>query len=197
MIPFKKYMGESHTPDWIDSDATVVSFTSLEKLLFERPNLEYVLIAPTNLNARRENETIRSYFQENRCSLYPVAISNKNAHGRIYVVTKKSHVRSQDFRETISDAYYQLKNFSAVYTNGNTIRVLSNENVQTVNEEASVTRFQQILGTIYGKKTTMHGLEVAINEDVQYHFRKNNLISYPLTEHDLQYSKNWNDFLND
>jgi hypothetical protein len=156
-----------------------------------------VLIAPVNLNARRENETVRAYFQENRTSLYPVAIGNKRSHGRIYVAVKKPHVRSQDFRESISDAYYKLSNFNAIYTNAASLKVLCNSNVTNIAEEASITKFQEILSNIYGKKTTIYGLEVALNEDVKYHFRKNNLVSYPITEYDLQHSKNWNIFLND
>jgi hypothetical protein len=197
MIPFKKYLGESHAPDWIDSDATVVSFTSLEKLLFERTNLEYCLIVPKNLNARRENETIRSYFSEQRVGLYPVAVGNKKSYGRMYVVTKKPHTKSQDFREMVSDAYYLLENFHAIYTNGCTIKTLIDAQIKNLNEEPSISKFQEIVSSVFGKKTSFYGLEIPINEEIQYHFRKNNLIPYPLTEYDLKYSKNWNDFLND
>ena len=197
MIPFKKYLGESHAPDWIDSDATVVSFTSLEKLLFERTNLEFAVVAPINLNARRENEAIRSYFQENRVALYPIAVSNKKFHGRVYVATKKPHTRSQDFRESISTAYYALNNFNAIYSGTNTLKVLRDACVTNLQEETSISKIQEILTQFYGKKTIIHGVEIALNEDTKYHFRKNNLISYPITEHDLQYSKNWNNLLND
>jgi hypothetical protein len=197
MIPFKKYLGESHSPDWIDSDATVVSFTSLEKLLFERNNLEYSIFVPRNLNARRENEKIRSYFQEQRTSLYPVAVGHKRGHGRIYVAIKKPHTRSNDFREMVSDAFYGLQNFDAIYTSGTSIKTLTCDGVKVFNEEASISKFQEIVSEFYGKRTTFYGLEVAINEEIKYHFQKNNLVSYPLTEYDFKYSKNWNNFLND
>lgn len=197
MVPFKKYLGEMHSPDWIDSDATVLSQTGLEKLLFERPNLEYCFVVPRNLNSSKDNQKIRSYFQENRMMLYPVAATNKREHGRVYVVTKKPHTRSQDFRESISDAFYQLQNFDAIYTNGNTIRTLDKNGTHSINEQPSITVFQQLIGNTFGKKMTLHGVEVPINEDIEYFFRTNNLIVLPLTSHDRQYSKNWNDFLND
>ena len=197
MIPFKKYLGETESPDWINSDATVLSFTSLEKLLFERPNLEYCILVPHKLNDRRVHQELRAYFQEQRCSMYPVATRNRKQHGRTYVITKKPHTRSQDFREMVSDGYYALDTFGAIYTNGTTIKVLDKSNISEIQEEASISKFQEIASNILGKKTTFLGVEVALNEDTKYHFRNNNLISYPITNYDRQYAKNWNDFLND
>ena len=189
-------MGEPHVPDWIDSDATVLSFTCLEKLLFERSNIEYCIVVPRNLGGRRENETIREYFQEQRTSLYPIAVGNKRNHGRVYALVKKPHTRSQDFREMVSDAFYKLENFDAIYSNGSSIKTLTSEGVKVLGEEASISKFQEIVSAFCGKKTSFYGVEIAINEEIKYHFGKNNLVSYPLTEYDLKYSKNWNNFLN-
>lgn len=197
MMPFKKYLGEPISPDWIDPDATLLSQTSLEKLMFERPTLEYCIVVPNNLNSRRDHDTIRMHFRESRHAMYPIAASNKQQYGRVYMIAKKPHTRSQDFREMVSDAYYALGNFDAVYTNGTTIKTLRDSAIQTIEEQPSITKFQEIISEMLGKKTKLHGVETAINEDIEYHFRNNNLISYPLTNHDRQYAKNWNDYLND
>lgn len=197
MIPFKKYVGTGDTPDWFDADATIISRTSLEKLMFDRPTLEYCLIAPDDLKKRSVHESIRAHFHENRHALYSIPTRNKRSHGRIYMVVAKPHTASRDFRDTISDAYDSLKNFSAVYTDGGTIKILSRGAVKKIDEQPSISKFQEILTEVYGKKTELLGVEVPLNEDTEYHFRKNNLIVYPLTNYDRQHSKNWNNYLND
>ena len=197
MIPFKKYVGTGDTPDWFDADATVISRTSLEKLMFDRPTLEYCLIAPDDLKKRLVHESIRAHFHKNRHALYSIPTRNKRSHGRIYMVVAKPHTASRDFRDTISDAYDALNNFSAVYTDGNTIKILSRGAVKKIEEQPSISKFQEILSEMYGKKTELLGVEVPLNEDTEYYFRKNNLIVYPLTNYDRQHSKNWNNYLND
>lgn len=197
MIPFKKYVGTGETPDWFDADATVISRTSLEKLMFERPDYEYCIIVPHNLQMRAVHENVRVYFQNHRYSLYPIAARNRKQYGRIYMTGIKPHVASKDFRDTISDAYDNLKNFTAIYTNGKIVKVLGENGVKTYEEPPSISKFQEIVTEILGKKTEILGVEVPLNEDTQYHFNKNNLVAYPLTNYDRQHAKNWNNYLND
>lgn len=197
MIPFKTYIGELHSKhDWIDSDSTLLSNQAIENLLFEKKECDGCFIIPKNIISKSNNDNIRKYFKENRLPLYPVAVKNKNTHGRIYLTFKKPQTSSVDFKEFLSNSYYENKNFDLIYFTKNTIKILKNSKVSSLTEEKGIVLFEKLISEILEKKTSLVGLEIPINDDVKYYFTENNLLCYPLSNYDFKNSKNWKTILN-
>jgi hypothetical protein len=163
----------------------------MRSLLFGKPNNEYCLIIPHDLRSKKFQDSIQETFGQQDYSLYPLACRDKKQVGRLFVVCKKANTPSMDFKEMVTDAYYHLKNFSVVHALPSSMSFLHRKNLDRSDQSPSLVAFEGYVHAVHARTVKICGLEVALNEQAVGVFRKQNLISYPLSSQELRTAKNW------
>ena len=181
MLNFSQYTNEQKIDSYLNEDR-VISKTALEKLLVQKDGAEFCLLKTT------DPMLLREHFRTIRHPLYPIAATENGTPTRVYAVFKKPKQTSETFREIVNEAFYSLNNFSLLYTNQKILKTLENE---TLLVESVVVPTLDLFESKLSGNIKLLGLEVPRTKQQQILYFRNNLLSFPLTEHDLKEAKTW------
>jgi len=186
MISFSEY---NSLVDRFFTDSSVISGDAFSRFVSEKNSEEYALLIP---NANKEScPKIRTHFKKENHALYPIACCENKTPFRIYLLTKKPSMISEDFRGMLSDAYYSLKNFSVIYHFKDKLRILHNQSLTESVDPSSSLKYQQIISKLRTKKCEILGVEVPLNEDLKSEYRKNALLQFPLLPQEFSRAMVW------
>lgn len=197
MQSFKEHIGLTESVDEIHSASTAMSRAAVQRILFERLDKEFCVFVPkTDLPSARKSK-FREAAKENGLGLYSVAVISEDLVGeRIYIAIKNVKAMSEDFRDSINQVYDTTQDYSILYYNGSDeIKILHEDQLNVLQEEASITKVQRITGAIMQKDVQILGVEIPLSEKAKASFKSSNLIEIPLTEEDASSLTSWSVYL--
>ena len=181
--------------DKFNPDAITVSKESLNKLLESK--VPFALIIPKFGKTPNPYFMIREAFQKMSYGIYPVAVTDKVSPGRIYLVTKKPSVTTENFKNSLSDVYHESKNFSLIYVENSVGKTLHENTSSSFLYEPDISKVELLISSSIGKKLNLLGVEVPLNSDMKSAFHSSGLMIFPMDQTEFNKGKSWKALLNE
>lgn len=188
MINFSQYNSLNSVINTFDSDFSLISKEGLERM-FQKSEEGAIFIPKKDLK-----ETFYSLYAKlykSRNFMYPLAVVQENTKSRLFLSLKLPNESSGNFRNLLSDNYYELKNHSVLYWNVNSIKLLHDNKMSYFEESISTAIAQNIIQKFINKNIKICGIETPINSDIEYKYKANNLLKFPLLAEEFKIAKNW------
>lgn len=187
MFKFSTFKNSIKSVDNFNKENVVLSPNSLRQLSenCQIKNIDFCYIIPKNKKLE-EYAKIRTYFLENKLAIYSIGgIANKNGPCKMYMVTKKPTLTSEQFK-SILNTLIEKYDVEVIYKNSTEFKHIKDYQLIEVKETNVLKYVQNVC------KFNIIGIEVPLNENTKNDFYSNGLMIYPISPDNLRQEKNWN-----